>query len=100
LCPLSCSNIGTSALIISGIGPAVLTTVISAAIAALPVISVLKQLAAAQTVIFDHVLMIFSKDLSEFVLRDRYFCVCLKYLKSGGAWFFLAGIKSPSPLRK
>jgi hypothetical protein len=47
----------------------VLTTVISAAMAALPVISVLKQLAAAQTVIFDHVLMIFSKDLSEFVQR-------------------------------
>jgi hypothetical protein len=41
--------------------------VISAAIAALPVISVLKQPAAAQTVIFDHVLMIFSTDLSEFV---------------------------------
>jgi hypothetical protein len=29
-----------------------------------------------------------------------HFAVDLKYLKSGGAWFFLAGIRSPSPLRK
>jgi hypothetical protein len=29
-----------------------------------------------------------------------YLRVCLKYLKSGGAWSFLAGISSPSPLRK
>jgi hypothetical protein len=27
-------------------------------------------------------------------------CACLKYLKSGGAWSFLVGIKNPSPLRK
>jgi hypothetical protein len=30
----------------------------------------------------------------------RHRCVCLKYLKSGGGWSFLAGIKKPSALRK
>ncbi len=29
----------------------------------------------------------------------RHFCD-LKYRKSGGAWFFFAGINNPSPLRK
>jgi hypothetical protein len=29
-----------------------------------------------------------------------YLCVCLKYLKSGGGWSFLAGIKKPSALKK
>jgi hypothetical protein len=29
-----------------------------------------------------------------------HFCVCLKYRRSGGGWSFLAGISSPSPLRK
>ena len=33
-------------------------------------------------------------------LAPPHFRVCLKYLKSGGAWFFLAGISIPSPLRK
>jgi hypothetical protein len=28
------------------------------------------------------------------------FGACLKYLRSGSAWSFLVGIKSPSPLRK
>jgi hypothetical protein len=32
--------------------------------------------------------------------RRRHFPVCLKYLRSGGAWFFFAGINNPSPLRK
>jgi hypothetical protein len=31
-------------------------------------------------------------------LRARHFLVCLKYLKSGGAWSFLAGIKKSSAL--
>jgi hypothetical protein len=30
--------------------------------------------------------------------RDRHFRVCLKYLKSGGAWSFLAGINKSSAL--
>jgi hypothetical protein len=29
-----------------------------------------------------------------------HFCVCLKYLRSGGAWPFLEGIRRPSLLRK
>src|SRR5258708_5068717 len=35
-----------------------------------------------------------------FRARARHFRVCLKYLKSGGAWSLLAGISIPSPLRK
>jgi hypothetical protein len=33
-------------------------------------------------------------------VRDAgyYFCALLKYLKSGGGWSFLAGIKKPSAL--
>src|SRR5215468_4753350 len=30
----------------------------------------------------------------------HHLCVCLKYLKSGGGWSFLAGINKPSALRK
>jgi hypothetical protein len=38
---------------------------------------------------------------SKFVARDcRHFWGCLKYLKSGGAWSFLAGISMPSALKK
>ena len=29
-------------------------------------------------------------------LSGRHFCDCLKYFKSGGAWFFFAGIRLPS----
>ncbi len=29
----------------------------------------------------------------------RRYCVCLKYDRSGGAWFFLDGISLPSALR-
>jgi hypothetical protein len=29
-----------------------------------------------------------------------HFCDCLKYLRSGGGWSFLAGINRPSALRK
>jgi hypothetical protein len=28
----------------------------------------------------------------------RHFCGCLKYLKFGGAWSFLVGIRKPSAL--
>jgi hypothetical protein len=45
----------------SGMGPAVLTTLISAAIAALPAISALKQVAVAQATIFNPVLMMSSE---------------------------------------
>ena len=61
LFPLARSKIGMSAPIMTGMGPAVLTTVISRAIAPLPATSAHKQPAIADAAILDHVLMISSQ---------------------------------------
>jgi hypothetical protein len=57
LWPLAFSNMGASVPSTSGIGPAVLTNVISAAFAALPAISTLTHSAAADATIFDVAVM-------------------------------------------
>jgi hypothetical protein len=40
-----------------------------------------------------------NKGNARFANAAHYFCVRLKYCKSGGAWFFLDGISLPSALR-
>src|ERR1700722_6185020 len=68
LCPLACSKTGMSAPMTCGMGPWVLTTLISAA-AAVPAKSALKQPAAAKAMIVRAVLMMSSEDcLSTFAI--------------------------------
>ena len=40
-----------------------------------------------------------SKWIRPTPIRADHFWVCLKYFKSGGAWFFLVGMRLPSALR-
>ena len=51
-----------------------------------------------------HVRFVPKADITELtdqrISPTRHLCVCLKYLKSGGGWSFLAGINKPSALRK
>ena len=83
LFPLARSNIGMSAPITTGMGPAVLTTVISPAIAPLAATSAHKQPAVADAAILDHVLMMSSQRCPRMFARPFRHESCLE--RSAGA---------------